>query len=152
MAEGLIRAPASLVYQLIADHREHHPKFLPKNFSELEIEQGGVGAGTITTFTVKASGRSRRFRMRVEEPEPGRVMVEKDTISSLVTTWTLTPDDGGTSVRIESSWQGASGMAGFFERIFASRGVRGMYNDELRRLDRYARQQASLKSPVGSAR
>ena len=151
-AEGLVRAPSDLVYQLIADHREHHPRFLPSNFSEFEIEQGGVGAGTITTFTFSSVGRSRRFRMRVSEPEPGRVMTESDTISSLVTTWTLTPERDATRVQIESRWEGATGMAGFFERLFAPRGLRRVYNDELRRLERYARQQASLLSPVGSRR
>ena len=150
MAEGLVGAPAQRVYELIADHREHHPKFLPTNFSNVEIEQGGVGAGTITTFTMSAGSRSRNYRMRVAEPEPGRVLTESDTTSSLVTTWTVTPDGDRTRVRIETRWDGAPGVAGFFERLFAPPAMRRIYNDELRRLDKYAREQARQRDLVGS--
>ena len=149
-AEGLVGAPAGRVYQLIADHREHHPKFLPANFSNFEIEQGGVGAGTITTFTISAGSRSRNYRMRVAEPEPGRVMTESDTTSSLMTTWTVTPEGEHARVRIETRWDGASGFAGFFERVFAPPAMRRIYNDELRRLDRYAREQVGQRETVGS--
>jgi hypothetical protein len=36
-------------------------------------------------------------------------------------------------------WQGAGGVGGVFERLFAPRVLRGIYSDELGRLDRYAR-------------
>jgi ribosome-associated toxin RatA of RatAB toxin-antitoxin module len=150
MAEGLVSAPADRVYQLLADHQEHHPKFLPSNFSNFEIEQGGIGAGTITTFTMTAGSRSRNYRMRVDEPEPGRVLTESDTTSSLKTTWTVTPDGDRCRVRIETRWDGAPGVGGFFERLFAPRALRGIYNDELRRLDRYARDQVSQRELAGS--
>lgn len=141
-AEGLVRAPAEQVYRYVANIRDHHPKFLPPGFSELDIEQGGVGAGTVFTFVGTAMGRSRRFRMRVDEPVPGRVMTETDTMSSMVTTWTLTPEGPQTRVQIETRWDGAEGVPGFFERLFARPAMRRVYRDELRRLDRYARQQS----------
>jgi hypothetical protein len=90
--------------------------------------------------------------MRIEEPEPGRVMTETDTMSSLRTTWTVTPEGQQSRVRIETRWNGATGVPGFFERLFAPRSVRRLYRDELRRLDRYARQQVSRQVPVGSRR
>jgi hypothetical protein len=46
-------------------------------------------------------------------------------------------------VKIATAWQGAGGVKGFFERAFAPRVLRGVYEDELRRLDTYARQQAA---------
>ena len=150
VTERLVGAPADRVYALIADHREHHPRFLPSNFSNFEIERGGVGAGTITTFTITAGSRSRNYRMRVDEPVPGRVMTESDTTSSLVTTWTVTPEGEHSRVRIETRWDGAPGVAGFFERLFAPPSLRRIYNDELRRLDRYAREQVGQREPVGS--
>lgn len=150
MAEGRVAAPANRVYALIADHRDHHPKFLPANFSNFEIERGGVGAGTITLFTVSAGSRSRNFRMRVDEPEPGRVLTESDTTSSLVTTWTVTPEGDVSRVRIETRWDGAPGIAGLFERLFAPGAMRRIYNDELRLLDRYAREQLRERETVGS--
>jgi hypothetical protein len=140
-AEGSVDAPAEAVYGYIADMREHHPQFLPPAFSDFEVEAGGVGAGTITRFKVTAGGRSREYRMQVAEPEPGRVLTESDTASSLVTTFTVTPEGETSRVTISSTWDGAGGVGGFFERLFAPRVMRGIYADELRRLNDYARQQ-----------
>ncbi len=101
-AEGKVEAPAAAtVYGYLADMREHHPHFLPPAFSGFQVESGGVGAGIVTHFTVTAGGRSREYRMRVSEPEPGRVLVESDTNCKLsVTTYTVTPDGGASRVRI----------------------------------------------------
>ena len=43
-------------------------------------------------------------------------------------------------VQIASTWQGAGGIGGFFERAFAPRAARAMYQDELNRLATYARE------------
>jgi hypothetical protein len=138
-AERLVGAPAEHTYRCIADFRTHHPRFLPPAFSDLQVEQGGVGQGTAYSFRLSAGGRIRTYRMRVDEPEPGRVLTESDRESSLVTTWTVTPQGQDCRVRIETRWQGAGGVGGVFERLFAPRVLRGIYADELERLDRYAR-------------
>ena len=142
MAERLIAAPAEHVYRYIADFRQHHPRFLPPAFSDYHVEQGGVGAGTIVSFRLTAGRRSRTYRSQIAEPEPGRVLTESDTKSSAVTTFTVTPEGDQSRVRIETTWQGAGGIGGFFERLFAPRVLRPLYVDELDRLDRYAREQA----------
>ncbi len=87
--EGLVHAPADVVYGYLADMREHHPKFLPPAFSGFEVESGGVGAGTVIRFNLAAGGRTRQFRSEIAEPEPGRVLTESDTNSSAVTTFTV---------------------------------------------------------------
>jgi len=143
VAERPLGAPPDVVYRCIADYREHHPRFLPPAFTDFRVEQGGVGAGTVITFAGKFGGRSRSFRMQVAEPQPGRVLTESDLNSSMVTTFTVTPDGDHSRVRIETIWQGAGGIGGFFERLFAPRVLRRLYADELERLDRYAREQAS---------
>jgi hypothetical protein len=137
--ERQIGAPAEHVYRLLADYRNHHPHVLPPAFSDFKVEQGGVGAGTVHSFRMTAGGRTRAYRMRVDEPQPGRVLTETDQLSSAVTSFTVTPEGSGCRVRIESRWQGAGGVGGFFERLFAPRVLRGIYADELERLDRYAR-------------
>src|ERR1700722_12746703 len=93
-AERTVDAPAGAVYGYIADMRGHHPQFLPPAFSDFQVESGGVGDGTITRFTLTAGGRTRRYRMKVAEPEPGRILTESDTGSSLVTTTTVPPQGG----------------------------------------------------------
>lgn len=142
-AERTVEAPADAVYRYVSDMREHHPHYLPPAFSDFQVESGGTGAGTVTRFKVTAGGRTREYRMRVDEPEPGRVLTESDTGSSLVTTTTVSPQDGASLVQISTSWDGAGGIGGFFEKMFAPRAMRAIYTDELERLDAYARQQRS---------
>ena len=144
--ERLIGAPADLVYRCIADFREHHPRFLPPAFSDFRVERGGVGAGTVTSFRLTAGPRSRAYRMQVSEPEPGRVLGESDTGAGLVTTFTVSAEGPQSRVRIETTWQGAGGIGGFFERLFAPRVLRRLYADELGRLDEHAR--AHLAAPT----
>jgi len=143
VAEGSIGAPTELVYTLISDFNQHHQKFLPPSFEDFKVEEGGVGAGTIFSFTSHAARRMRHFRMRVDEPEPGRVMTESDLTSSMVTTWTLTPQGRHTILKIETRWKGAGGIKGLFEGLFAPPAMRRIYKDELQRLDRYAREQVA---------
>lgn len=140
--ERSVQAPADTVYGYLADMREHHPRFLPPAFSDFAVESGGVGAGTITRFKLNAGGRTREYRMQVAEPEPGRVLTESDTESSLVTTFTVDPAGDRSRVRISTTWEGAGGIGGFFERTFAPRVMRRLYEDELERLNRYALERA----------
>jgi uncharacterized protein YndB with AHSA1/START domain len=140
-AEATVNAPAERVYGYLSDMRGHHPRFLPPAFSDFQVESGGVGAGTVTRFKITAAGRTRAYRMNVAEPEPGRVLTESDTDSSAVTTFTVLPQGEASLVRISTAWDGAGGIGGFFERMFAPRVLRAIYADELRRLDAYAREQ-----------
>lgn len=140
-AERTVGAPAPEVYGYIADMREHHPHFLPPAFSNFQVESGGVGAGTILRYKLTAGGRSRQYRTQIAEPEPGRVLTESDTGSTSVTTFTVTPEGSACRVRISTRWQGAGGVGGVFERLFAPRVLRRLYDDELGRLDTYAQQQ-----------
>jgi hypothetical protein len=142
-AERGVDAPAETVYGYIADMREHHPHFLPPAFSDFRVESGGVGAGTVTRFKITAGGRTREYQMNIAEPEPGRTLTESDAGSSAVTTFTVSPQGPGSLVQISSTWDGAQGIGGFFERMFAPRVMRGIYLDELSRLDAYAREHRS---------
>jgi Polyketide cyclase / dehydrase and lipid transport len=139
VAERAIGSPADHVYRLIADFDRHHRRFLPPAFTGFRVEEGGVGAGTVHSFRMTLGGRVRNFRMRVEEPDPGRVLTESDQGSAMVTTWIVAPEGPGCRVRVETRWQGAGGVGGLFERLFAPRVLRRLYADELERLDRYAR-------------
>jgi hypothetical protein len=138
-ARGTVNAPADTVYGYLADMREHHPRFLPPAFSDFEVESGGIGTGTITRFKVTAGGRTQQYRMKVCEPEPGRILTESDTRSTLVTTTTVTPQGAACLVGFSTAWDGAAGIRGLVERLLAPRVLRGLYRDELQRLDAYAR-------------
>jgi uncharacterized protein YndB with AHSA1/START domain len=135
-AERVVQAPPAQVYALLADYRDARPQLLPESFRDYRVEAGGTGEGTLVTYRLQAARRERPYRLEVTEPEPGRMLRESDTESSFVTTWTVTPAEGGTRVRIESAWSGAGGVGGFFERLFAPRGLGRRYDDILSRLER----------------
>jgi hypothetical protein len=136
-AERVVNARAKEVYDFMSDYRTRHPSILPpENFLGYQVETGGQGAGTIVQFRVRAGGRDRLYRMEVSEPDPGRVLAERDTTSSLVTTFRFAPlaDDSQTRVRISTEWEGSGGIGGFFERTFAPGVLRSVYSKELNRL------------------
>jgi uncharacterized protein YndB with AHSA1/START domain len=134
-AERVVQAAPAQVYALLADYREGRPRLLPDSFRDYRVEAGGTGEGTVVTYRLEAARRERPYRLNVTEPEPGQVLRESDADSSFVTTWTVTPADGGTRVRLESAWTGAGGIGGFFERLFAPRGLGRLYEDILSRLE-----------------
>ena len=145
-AEGFVGAPASRVYAYIADFRQHHSHFLPPEFSNLVVEQGGVGVGTVVRFTLRLGGRSSTATVHVDEPEPGRVLTETEPTRRLVTKFTVDHGPRGTSrVRIETTWE-ASGMRALIERSVLPRMLKRLYAEELRLLDAYARER-SRRSP-----
>lgn len=137
-AERRISAPADRVYRILADYRKHHPRILPPAFSDFTVEEGGVGAGTVIRFKVAAGGRTQTFHQRAEEPEPGRVLRERDIDGTRVTTFTVTPDGEGCVLNIETTWP-AVGVRGVVERLLAPRMLRPIYEDELDRIAAYAR-------------
>ncbi len=69
-AERAIAVPAEVAYRCIADYRQHHPHILPPIFSDLQVEEGGVGAGTVIAAKAKVVrrffGSASRNRNRAE--------------------------------------------------------------------------------------
>ncbi|WP_273843664.1 SRPBCC family protein [Rubrobacter calidifluminis] len=139
-AERTVSAGQQRVYEFISDFQEKRPHILTENFSEYAVEEGGRGAGTVVRYRLRA-GRERPFRMRVEEPDPGSTLRESDEGSSFVTTWRLSSQgEDRTRVRVVVEWDGARGVAGIFERIFAPAGIRRVYEGVLERLDEVVRE------------
>jgi Polyketide cyclase / dehydrase and lipid transport len=54
----------------------------------------------------------------------------------MVTTWTVEPVEAdGSRVRATTTWNGAGGIGGFFERMFAPKGLARIYDGVLTNLD-----------------
>jgi hypothetical protein len=135
-------APPRTVYSILADYRIGHPRILPKEFGDLRVECGGSGEGTIISFEMRAFGSVRRCRAAITEPDPGRVLMETDLGNSgFVTTFTVTPASGGTSVTITTAMPAKRGFLAALERFFAERFLQRVYRKELGLLN-YAAQSA----------
>ena len=141
VAERAMDAPADVVYQCIANYQEHHRPggFLPPAFSDFRVERGGVGAGTVISFKMTLGGRTRGMTATVSEPEPGRVLVESG--QGVTTTFSVQPEGAGCRVRFDTLLE-ARGLEGILTRLFAPRLLQPVYQDELRRLEAYAQEQA----------
>lgn len=131
-AEGSVAAPATDVLAFLADYRRR-PEILPANYQDYRVDEGGTGAGTVVRYRFKAGPRERDYRMRAETPDPA-TLVERDLGSTLVTTWRVSPEGEGSRVRVDTEWQGASGVGGFFERTFAPKALSRVHADTLTRL------------------
>lgn len=137
-AERTIDAPADTVRTLVADYAETRPKILTDAYRDYAVTEGGTGAGTVATWKLQAtSKRVRDVAATVTEPKPGTI-VETDANSSMVTTWTVTEAGDKSTVRIETTWQGAGGIGGFFEKTFAPGGLKRIYDGVLDNLDKVA--------------
>jgi hypothetical protein len=138
--ERRVTAPADLIYGIIADYHTHHPAILPAAFSNLRVEQGGVGEGTVISFDLKLGGRKRTMRARISEPRPG-VLEETDLEFGAVTSFEVTQEVDASRVIIRTGFPSAPGIQGWFERRFAPGMLRKLYEQELDNLTAYVSRQ-----------
>lgn len=140
-ASAIIRAPARRVYGILADYRQHHPRIVPPEyFRKIEVEEGGVGAGTRTRIETRVLGITKRATHIIREPEPGRVLEEVDVDGFSVTTFVVDPADNGASanVSIQTTFAVRSGVLGALERLLTASVLRRIIAKELVRLSSYA--------------
>ncbi|MBQ0825598.1 SRPBCC family protein [Streptomyces tagetis] len=133
--ERIVAADAETVFDTLADYAGTRAKLLPEHFSEYEVREGGDGEGTLVHWKLQAtSKRVRDCLLEVTEPTEGE-LVEKDRNSTMVTVWRVTPaGEGSSRVVVTTTWQGAGGIGGFFERTFAPKGLGRIYDAMLAKL------------------
>ncbi|HXX62235.1 MAG TPA: SRPBCC family protein [Bacteroidota bacterium] len=140
-ASRQINAPPDRVYAILADYHQAHPGILPKQFfRRLEVEEGGVGAGTRTKLEVHLMGTTRTMHHVVTEPAPGRVLVETDVDGSSITTFTVDPVGNGLqcTVTIDTAIKTQDGFLTLLARPLAALLLRRVYLQELALLAGYA--------------
>jgi hypothetical protein len=125
-------ADPDAVLAFLRDYHDKRRRILTDNYSAYRVEQGGSGDGTVYAYHFAAGGRERDYRLHVHEH--GRQLQESDQMSSFQTTWSVQPTPAGSRVTIESSWDGAGGIAGLFEGVFAPMGLRRIYAQVLEHL------------------
>lgn len=133
-AETTLQASPARVLDALGDYTGVRSRMLTEHFSEYEVREGGQGAGTVVHWKLAAtSKRVRDCLFTVSTPDENR-LVERDANSSMVTTWTVSPADGGARVQVTTTWDGAGGIGGFFEHTFAPKGLRSIYDAQLAKL------------------
>lgn len=126
----LIDAAPEAVLAAVSDYRTVRPKILSSHYSNYSVLEGGHGAGTVVAWKLQATeSRSRDVKASVDVA--GKTVIEKDANSTLVTNWTVAPAGTGSTVTVKTAWNGAGGVKGFFEKIFAPLGLRKIQDEVL---------------------
>ncbi|MDT5016322.1 MAG: hypothetical protein QOD39_2482 [Mycobacterium sp.] len=129
----LIDAAPETVLSAVADYSTVRPKILSPQYSEYQVLEGGQGAGTVVSWKLQAT-KSRVREVKATVDLAGHTVIEKDANSTMVTNWTVAPAGPGASVTVKTSWKGAGGIGGFFEKTFAPLGLRKIQNEVLENL------------------
>ena len=87
----------------------------------------------MATWKLQAT-KSRVRDVKANVDVAGHTVIEKDANSTMVTNWTVAPAGPGSSVTVKTSWQGAGGIGGFFEKTFAPLGLRKIQAEVLENL------------------
>jgi len=114
-----IHTPSQTLYQFIADYKYGHPSILPeKHFSDFAVEKGGYGKDTVVCFRFTLAGNSRKMRVIVDEPIPGKLITETELETGILTSFLFEPvGDDMTILKITSEWK-KEGFMGLIEKIF----------------------------------
>lgn len=140
-ASAIIPARRERVYSLLANYRDGHARILPRQFSALAVEQGGIGGGTVIRFQMNFMGKKQNFRADVTEPEPGRVLAESyNDPAGTITTFTVDAGNApaDSKVTISTEMPVRAGILGSLEKIFATLLLQPIYRKELENLARVA--------------
>ena len=129
----LINAEPAAVLAAVADYREVRPKILSSRYTDYQVLQGGEGKGTVAKWKLHAT-KSRVRDVQADVDVAGHTVIEKDANSTMVTNWTVAPAGTGSTVTVKTSWEGASGIGGFFEKTFAPLALRKIQDEVLANL------------------
>jgi hypothetical protein len=145
VSSAVIPAPPRVVYGIVADYHHGHPRILPpKYFGHLTVVEGGIGAGTRIRFEMRTFAGRRTLNAVIEEPEPGRRLLERYPEDGMETMFTFERDssgNGGTVVTIDTRYE-RSGLRGWMERLLVPPFLRTVFRAEL----------AMLAAQAGGAR
>ncbi|TVS77748.1 SRPBCC family protein [Mycobacterium helveticum] len=129
----LVDAEPAATLAAVADYQKVRPKILSPQYSQYQVLQGGQGAGTVAKWRLQAT-RSRVREVQVDVDVAGHTVIEKDANSSMVINWTVAPAGPGSSVTVKTTWTGAGGVKGFFEKTFAPLGLKRIQGEVLANL------------------
>ncbi|UQX11186.1 SRPBCC family protein [Candidatus Mycobacterium methanotrophicum] len=129
----LINADPATVLSAVSDYRGVRPKILSSHYRDYQVLEGGQGQGTVASWRLQAT-KSRVRDVRANVDVAGHAVIEKDANSTMITNWTVAPAGPGCSVTVTTTWAGAGGVKGFFEKTFAPLGLKKIQGEVLANL------------------
>jgi hypothetical protein len=129
----LINAEPATVLSAVADYNGVRPRILSSHYRDYQVLEGGQGKGTVASWKLQAT-KSRVRDVRATVDVAGHAVIEKDANSTMITNWTVAPAGPGSSVTMTTTWAGAGGVKGFFEKTFAPLGLKKIQAEVLANL------------------
>ena len=129
----LINVEPAATLAAVADYQNVRPKILSPALQRIPGAEGREGQGTVAKWKLQAT-KSRVRDVQADVDVAGHTVIEKDANSSMVTNWTVAPAGPGSSVTVKTSWTGAGGVKGFFEKTFAPLGLKKIQAEVLSNL------------------
>lgn len=112
-----IAAAPDAVLAAVADYQDVRPAILPANYRDYQLKD----ASTVHWILQATEKRSRDVLADIVVTDDA--VTETDRNSSMVTVYQVSPAGTGSRVEVTTSWQGAGGVGGFFEKTFAPKGL-----------------------------
>ncbi|MEV5002513.1 SRPBCC family protein [Nocardioides sp. LML1-1-1.1] len=128
-----IAAPPADVLAALADYVDVRPAILPEAYSAYDVLENGTGDGTVVTWQLQAT-KKRVRHVVADVAVTTDAVVESDRNSTMVTTFSVAPDGAGSKVTARTTWEGAGGIGGFFEKTFAPIGLGRIHGELLSNL------------------
>jgi hypothetical protein len=128
--------PPAAVHTALADYATTRPAILPEQYTDYAVESGGTGSGTVATWRLHAT-KKRVRHVVADVASTTDTVTETDRNSSMVTVFAVAPATGGSRVTATTTWEGAGGIGGFFERTFAPKGLARIHQQLLDNLARH---------------
>jgi Polyketide cyclase / dehydrase and lipid transport len=135
--ERELAAKPQAVADALTEYRDVRGQLWPDMITDYRVVEGGAGAGTRIQYRLHATRKRIRSVDAViatsESPTgAGTTITESDQNSTMRTVWTVEPNGPDRSlVRVSTSWRGAGGVGGFFERRFAPGGIHRLHRGVL---------------------
>jgi len=135
--ERRFSAKPGAVVDALTEYRDVRGQLWPEMITDYRVVEGGSGAGTRISYRLHATRkRIRSVDAAVTTDESptgaGTTITETDQNSTLRTVWTVEPSGTDHStVRVSTTWSGAGGVGGFFERRFAPLGIHRLHRGVL---------------------
>ncbi|NLU83447.1 SRPBCC family protein [Rhodococcus sp. HNM0569] len=123
------------VLEALADYETVRPRILPDQYLGYKVVEGGQGNGTVVEWVLKATEKRSR-NVLADVTVSSDTITETDRNSSMVTKYRVAPRGSGSVVTVTTTWNGAGGIGGFFEGLFAPIGLKKIQGSVLANLQR----------------
>ncbi|WP_439031331.1 SRPBCC family protein [Gordonia terrae] len=117
-----IAAAPDAVVAALSDYETTRPAILPEQYRDYKVISGGKGDGTVVHWILQATSKRQRDVQATVSVTPDTV-TERDANSTMVTTYRVAAAGSGSRVTTTTTWKGAGGVGGFFEKTFAPKGL-----------------------------